>query len=357
MNNEKTEHPTHFANIQALRAVAVLLVLVLHTYAVEGKYFTKHAVPEILGIYGGCGVDLFFVISGFVMTTITRGQFGSGKMALIFLQRRLLRIYPIYWFYSLIVLIVMLVMPQWVNSSQENKIDALSSLLLLPTDALPLLIQGWTLTYEMFFYVVFAGLIAWLPERLFPVVLIAWSGLLCAFAYFLTWADYASPVLDVISDPLVLEFIAGCFCALWWRRIHVRQAVMCIVVGILFLVVVSLAGGQIGLDTVIQWRTLTFGFPAFLFVIAAASLEGHCRFTAPRLFCLLGDASYSIYLSHVLSISAVGRLYQRFAPTALPSVCGTLLCIFIALVAGYVSYKLIEQPVNLFLKRAASTTN
>src|ERR1700737_3097284 len=98
--NESNIKQQHFANIQALRAVAALIVVVFHLSYIESKYFPSHFVPAILGNCGMAGVDLFFVISGFVMMTVSSGHFGRSGAASDFLLRRAVRIYPVYWFYA-----------------------------------------------------------------------------------------------------------------------------------------------------------------------------------------------------------------------------------------------------------------
>ena len=114
-------------NLQALRGIAVLLVIAYHLTKIEGKYGHGEGIlPSFLTI-GMSGVDLFFVISGFVMVTVTRGWFQQKGKPVRFLYHRITRIYPVYWFYSLIVLAIYLVMPELVNSSQAGNIDLFSS--------------------------------------------------------------------------------------------------------------------------------------------------------------------------------------------------------------------------------------
>lgn len=354
---QKADNITYFKNVQALRAIAALLVLAFHTYAVEGKYFGSHAVPEVLGAFGTCGVDLFFVISGFVMTTVSRGQFGSRESATVFLKRRVLRIYPIYWFYSLIVLAVLVVMPQWVNASNGHHADVLRSFLLLPSESLPLILQGWTLKYEMFFYVAFAAILACVAERLLPVALVIWAAVTCGLAHWFGAEAATSPSLALVSDPLVLEFIAGCFCAIVWPVLRGALPTVFCLVGIGGFAASFVLGQRVGLDAVVQWRALYFGVPAFLMLLGVVSLEGGSGVASPRLLCDLGDASYSLYLSHVLVISAVGRVYARFLLPKLGVPAGAVLCISIAIVIGYLSYRLVERPLNELLKRALFRSN
>ena len=104
------------------------------------------------------GVDLFFVISGFVMVTITGNQFQRAGFVREFLFHRITRIYPLYWLFTLLALAVLLARPDMLKRSFEAQ-ELVRSVLLLPQDGLPLLMVGWTLIHEMYFYIVFSLLL------------------------------------------------------------------------------------------------------------------------------------------------------------------------------------------------------
>ena len=131
-------------NIQALRGIAVLSVVFFHLLTIEQKYGGSRTILPDLFQFGLFGVDLFFVISGFVMVTVTRGKFQIPRQALRFIYHRVARIYPTYWVYSILVLIVFLLQPSWVNNSLGNQVDILSSFLLFPSRNLPLVMVGWS---------------------------------------------------------------------------------------------------------------------------------------------------------------------------------------------------------------------
>ncbi len=124
-------------SIQILRALAILAVAWLHLTLIELKYgSTVPIIPSWLTHSFG-GVDVFFVISGLMMVIVTQGKFGSAKNALRFAFDRVVRIYPLYWFYTTIALVVYLINPKLVNSAQGNRVDILASYLLLPSDLTP----------------------------------------------------------------------------------------------------------------------------------------------------------------------------------------------------------------------------
>ena len=208
--------PVKFENIQALRGVAVLLVVLCHLQIIEQKYSHSQIVlPDWLS-YGIAGVDLFFVISGFVIATVTRGQFQSLPAAGHFIFQRVTRIYPPYWFYSTIVLIIWWYKPELVNSAQGNQVNVLASFLIIPQDLLPLVMVGWTLIHEMYFYLVITVFLPVVPERAFPVFLGLWALIVIAGSSFFIInfsSDYHATV-QVIFNPLTFDFIGGAAMAL-----------------------------------------------------------------------------------------------------------------------------------------------
>jgi len=161
------------------------------------------------------GVDLFFVISGFVMVTVTRGKFQQSRQAVTFLYHRISRIYPLYWFYSLLVLVVFLLQPSFFNSSQFGQVNILASLLILPQKHLPLLMVGWTLVHEMYFYLIFF-LLLFFPEKHLVKYIGLWTAIIVFLQLYIT--PVSLPALRLISHPLTIEFIGGCLLAICTRQ-------------------------------------------------------------------------------------------------------------------------------------------
>ena len=128
------------------------MVVVFHSLFINAKYVeSKNLLPEIFS-FGQTGVDLFFVISGFVMIIAFRNKFGKKGEIFKFLKGRFFRIYPTYWIYFLAVFLVFQIKPQIMNDSQGGNVDLTSSLLLLPASTLPLLMVAWSLIHEVWFY-------------------------------------------------------------------------------------------------------------------------------------------------------------------------------------------------------------
>lgn len=342
--------------IQALRALAVLLVASVHVVNAEARYGGGGAIlPQWLGLLGHMGVDIFFVISGFVMVTVTfarQERPGIGR----YIYHRITRIYPTYWFYSLIVLAVFLVRPEMVNSSQGSQVNILESFLILPQDRLPLVMVGWALEHEMYFYAAFA-LTLLMPRRALAPALTAWAaavGLGYYYAAVSSEVVLASPAIRLITHPLTFEFIVGCALAMAVHAGIRHGAKLALALGAA-LAAVSLAAiaTRLGEAAIVGWqRPLLYGAPAALMVYGAAAWEMGSRMNVPGMLVRIGDASYSTFLSHILVISLVGRLWQPFAG---PGMMDNLICtplMYVALLLfGELSYRLIEEPATKLFRK------
>jgi len=340
---------TRIDNIQALRGVAVLLVVCFHLGLSERKYSAADTLlPGVLQ-FGASGVDLFFVISGFVMVTVTRGKFRDRRQALVFLYHRVTRIYPLYWVYSLLALAVFLVQPSWVNSTQGNQVNLLASFLLLPSDKLPLVQVGWTLIHEMYFYLAYFLIMWLLPERALVSALAGWgAGVLLLN---LTVSP-GNPALDLVSHPLTFEFLGGCLVAVNYHRRDPgsrRGTALVIIAGVLF--AASVAGYEahryITGVAVPEgwWRALIDGLPAVGIVLGLTAAE-RTGVVLPSPLVQVGNASYSIYLSHLFALSVAGRIWQRvLAVGPLDNALFAVLASALVLLAGFASYRLVETPL------------
>ena len=331
-------------NIQALRGVAVLLVVFRHLLPVETKYAQfDYVVPELF-LIGASGVDLFFLISGFVMVSVTRSAFHSKGGIQKFLYHRIARIYPLYWFYTSIILCVYLVQPSFVNSSQGNQVNILASYLLLPQTLLPIVNVGWTLIHEMYFYFTFAVLL-FLPKNYLLPGLIGWGGLILIGSINLSGSD--NSFFDIYFSPLTLEFIIGCMMGILYYSGSIRGNANAIALIALALWTVGyyLFRETSGNGAPLGWmRVLVFGFPAALGFYAALLYEKNHGAIMPPWLCKIGDASYSIYLSHVLVLGVVGRFWSFFAFEGYwDNILMLPLMLIAVLVYGKVSYHYIEK--------------
>lgn len=336
--------------IQCLRALAAVAVVVSHCLLFEQKYEVGSPIAPHAVEYGMAGVDLFFVISGFIIATVTAGRFDRPGEAAHFLRQRFIRIYPIYWIYSLAVLAVFLVEPEIVNSN-HGKPDLLRSFLLLPQQNLPLLLVAWTLVYEMFFYLVFSLALFVLRESQLMLALLAWATIIVAGNLLIDAGDNA--FLNLVFSPLILEFIAGCFVAFTLPRLGSAAGLVCSALGLAGFVFGSAVLSASGIPFPLGWgRVLVYGTSSVFLVAGILGLErGRWRiFPGPAV--ALGDASYSLYLSHILVLAAVGHVWARLLAGGSPlnHVAALTVAIMLAITWGLLSFRLIERPLLQWLQ-------
>jgi exopolysaccharide production protein ExoZ len=321
---------TDFLSIQYLRGLAAAGVLLFHSSQRAGAAFGA----------GAAGVDVFFVISGFIMWTVSaRRTAGPGD----FLLRRAGRIAPLYWTVTLLVVGLDLLRPSLFPNMRLDVSHVVQSLLFLPHrdpmgEIAPVIVPGWTLNYEAFFYVVFA-LTLLLPTGRRAWGLTAALGGLCLIGLFLPHGRWAA--IDTYTDPLVLEFVAGAWlakAAAAGRLGGLAAAWAAIGAGLLILAVVAVTGADVR-----GWaRLLYWGLPALLIVWGALSLEGAGRVPAWAPLKRLGDASYSIYLAHGLALSLAFKLIGGLG---LPVWAQVAIAAPFGVLAGLACYHLLERPL------------
>jgi peptidoglycan/LPS O-acetylase OafA/YrhL len=344
--------------VQALRAIAVLMVVAVHIgnpYGFEPRYLVGDRLLGWVNVPGRAGVDLFLVISGLIMTITTWNVDRGVESSKRFLVRRFRRIYPIYWVVSILVLGVFLVRPDLVNEHSPHSPEVLQSFLLLPQPGLPLLAVGWTLTLEMYFYLVFAAALL-AGRRWLPWILGGWGAVSLALA--LTLQGTTVPVLQLLANPLSLEFVLGVAVGnLVMRRPPVAPAAL-LGGGIVLMAVGVVIAPSIDSTNLDSWyRLIVIGPAAALIVLGAIGLERQRRLIAPRLMQYLGDASYSIYLWHTLLLVAAGRALAWLLPGNGPWHAVLLIAVPLGVLAAtVVLYELIERPLLRLLAQRRTRT-
>ncbi len=318
--------------------MAALLVLLSHLVQIEGRTVDAPILPESF-TYGMLGVDLFFVISGFIMVFVTRDWDKPGRVG-EFLFSRAARIYPLYWFVSAAVFAVWIIRPELVFSSSPNQPNPLNSVLLFPSFAYPLLEVGWTLVYEMGFYFIFALLLL-LPGRFRPFGLLVWAGTV-AVGLSLGWQT-ANAVAFHLINPLSFQFLAGAAMGLAFLRWDGSALLgwILFIAGGLSLGLWLVIGGAVFDD---GWaRVIRFTPPAAALVLGAALLDRH-GVSASKYWVRLGDWSYSLYLTHLLSLVLVSKLW-RVLDLGLSPVFLLIAVVFAIIIAG-LTYRIVEAPLH-----------
>lgn len=316
-------------SIQYLRGLAAFGVLLFHAADRSGGAF---------GV-GAAGVDVFFVISGFIMWVVTcRRSPSPGD----FLLRRIQRIVPLYWGVTLAVAAAAVAIPGAFPAMRPTLSHLTQSLFFVPhrDDAgliAPLIVPGWTLNYEMFFYLLFAtALLA--PVRLRPWLL---TGALAGLALLRPLGDATDPLWATYTNPLLLEFGAGVWLGKAWSDGRLPgPGVAWTLMGLGFLGFAAGAASGIDVD---RARVLFWGLPALALVTGAVSLERGGPLPHWWPLRALGDASYSLYLVHGLAISAAVRLLQ-IVGVETPALTFTV-SVGVGVFAGLLAYQLAEKPL------------
>lgn len=324
-------------SLQYLRAVAALMVVAFHATEKLGAMTGNDDAPTFTA--GLAGVDIFFVVSGFIMLATTRGK---DVTPADFARRRFERIVPLYWLLTALVLVVVLSRPGLLATATFDGAHVAASFLFVPwphpaMDAhLPLLVPGWTLNYEMAFYILFAASLL-LPARWRVAALVAVLSA-AAFAGLFVTAD---TILAFYTDPIILEFAAGLLLASVWQRglAISRISALCLVgIGLLLLYLGS------GSDLP---RVVWAGIPALLIVTGVVHADGTTDQPPLRLPMLLGDASYSIYLSHVIALPVLGKAWiaAGYGAAGLEGPAFLALALIVSAMVGAGFYGAAERPL------------
>jgi exopolysaccharide production protein ExoZ len=344
--------PTEFTarrlvTIQILRGVAALMV-VFHHVQDQSPGFKELWPTEV----GQAGVDIFFVISGFVMVYVTRERERSAGQ---FLSMRAIRIIPIYWFYTLAAASLMLVLPQIFRSNELSARHVLLSLLFVPhytetTGTSPIVKQGWTLNYEVFFYVIFAIAMAISARRRVQLSACVLVGL-AAIGYSTHALHLQLGTVAFYLQSIILEFAIGMIIATLFIRGKLRH------LGAKVGIPLALAGfgAMIALDPFYSdsMRVFVYGVPASAIVIGALAIDNHAGSYRLPILQFTGDASYSIYLVHGFPVAALRTIWKH-GPLPLSGWFSFVLFFAISVIAavamGAASYYTIEKPSLKYLR-------
>ena len=337
--------------LNALRGPAALLVLFYHVRQIAARDMGSSGIFEFWR-FGHAGVDLFFVISGFVIYLVHRGDVARPQAAATFLKRRLIRVYPPLWVVTTGVLIGALITAHAVRPEKLNLMFVVKSYLLWPIQgALPLVPPAWTLSHEVKFYLFFAAAIA-LPRRVWKPLLVAIFAGSVVVGLCEMWMPDALPfALTFVLSPYNLEFAAGTAVAALVLARTPTALPLWGVLGVCIWIVAAAHDQSLAGPDVTQ--VIRYGLPSALIVLAVSARDLEFpEFNAPVLR-LLGDASYSIYLVHLPVIIVAIRLANGLhaGPTATTLVAVAV----IATIAGVAFHVAVERPVTRFLNRRFAT--
>lgn len=335
-------------SIQGLRGIAAVLVVAYHAaFATQSNGWTTGYNGLLLG-WASLGVDIFFVISGAIMAITTYDRPSGLDSAASFVRSRIVRIVPLYWLLTSVQLVSQVYGAKYRGSGFDGW-HALASYLFVPSvnkftgSILPTLAPGWTLVYEMWFYAIFA-LSMFGPKKWRATGIAAFFCASSLIGIFVV----GGPVVSAYTSPLLLEFVFGCFIGFAYRRGLLLSKTMSnamLLVGIFALALstqtVSITEGN---------RFLYWGVPSALIVAGAIFLERTAGFRQFRLFEVLGDASYSIYLSHAvfqhIMVMAAVKLDHGHK---IPADVVWMFLLLGSTIVGCLCYRTIEKPLGAWL--------
>jgi peptidoglycan/LPS O-acetylase OafA/YrhL len=339
---------SQYGSVQAMRALSVIGVVLFHVAMRHRQDISDVSAALVypLSLFGHCGVDLFFLISGFIIATVNWQNFAKPSKIFDYALKRLIRIYPIYWLTGAFILI-------FGFAPGIGTKALVGALLLLPHYASSINQVAWTLSYEVIFYITFAFFL-FCPRRYLPVCLGVWFCLI-AFAQRFPGPHNGFATLQNFLRPLNLEFVLGVSIALLIHnnRLFKRPRLL-ILLGVLGIAMAA-AWKHFGQNPYPEFdgnvRALIFGLPSAFILYGFITLEILERSIYSKLILLIGDASYSIYLVHfvlvqVLMLNPIARSFKD----PFTFLLWEAFVVVLVVIAGVLTHLKLEKPTMNALK-------
>jgi len=346
--------------LQVFRGLAAFLVVAYHLTRSGQNYFSTDFLGRVFES-GDVGVDFFFVLSGFIITYVHFEDLVARDNVFSFLKKRVVRIYPIYWIIATGYLFLLLFVANGKTNHHDHQIDLQSvndwlyiagCYLLIPQEHDFFLGVAWTLSYEMLFYLVFMiGIVLGFKKARFLFVI--WAGVILLKIFI----EIVAPTVEIpgilILNVRIVEFLTGCMVAYLILKSHKISD---------YLLFPLLAMGVGSLVMFYPhwvakgWGILILALVNGLIIFRIVNLDLQRSIRYPKLFLLVGEASYSIYLSHIIFLSLFLRVFQvvvnKFGVTSYLAIqmVYTLILVF-SVIGGILIYKYIESPVLRYLNR------
>lgn len=332
-------------SLQALRAYAAISVMIGHSLL---EVLANFEIPPHFNEFPLlAGVDIFFVISGFIMFHTSQNLFGVVGSPLTFWHRRFIRIVPLYWLFTTLMVLTLLVLGSLVRATEFDLWNVISSYLFYPTERpggriAPVLSLGWTLNYEMFFYVLF-GIALLLPKKIGTI------SLLVALVLIVLAGNIFSPrdaALRFWSDSIILEFGFGVVLGIIYPILKQNQgkpaSILLIILGFSLLILLS----SFELP-----RFIMGGIPALLLVTGGLMLPSNIQEKTPNFVLLLGSSSYALYLCHRFILRLLTIVFDKIhvqPAVEIPMYVITALTLSVA--SSIAVFRYIETPILAALK-------
>ncbi len=324
-------------NLQALRGIAALLVVMHHSLAHFKAMGLSNPIFEFVALHGSLGVDIFFVISGYVMARTTSYVGHGPDVSRYFISKRFARIYLGYWpIFFIALLIYHFHSPEYLADKQLLQSF---SLLKFGNYAGLVITPAWSLTFELYFYLLISLFLTSKWIRPIPVFLLV-ALLIILKSVFTRLGD--NDLLDFFFSPYIFEFIAGYFIFCYWQYLSAKKWIY-----------VSLALGIIALSVGVQlgddhgyFRFAAIATFSASIVWLMLLLESHALITMRGLIKKVGDSSYTLYLTHTVLLGLFYSLGIRDYLVANDfALSGFIACIVFITFISWVFYIFIEAPL------------
>ncbi len=322
-------------SLQVLRALAAWLVVYHHYMQVFHSFNSTSSIGEFFSSRGGFGVDLFFVLSGFMMYLAASRPSTDGWS---FFIKRLFRVFPTYWFFTFVIIIAVALIPSAFIYNQYTAYTLIQSLLFIPHENVsglgiyPVLTVGWTLNYEVLFYSILAICLAIFKRKgiyiccalilLFPIV----------------FYSFDNVTMSVIKNPKMWQFVFGMAIGYIFLKYKIIE-IQLFKTGL-----ISLIAGGIVLSGIVGYGLIHTTISASLIVIGFILINNlfNEKNLLTQFLIKLGDYSYSTYLAHIL---VLGVLFNFFGGSLSPlkEVFVIILLSLITYIISHYSYKHIEN--------------
>jgi len=322
-------------SIQYLRAIAALMVVIHHANnshpwlfnPIEGYYFFSW------------GVHIFFVISGFIMYVAARNE-----KPFEFMRRRAIRVIPLYWCLT-IALFILNKKLYILSTTGEELSHILKSLAFIPhynhsnpAMVYPYLIPGWTLNYEMLFYLIY--FVALVSGRVLQTTSIMIIGLFLPGRLF----EFNTPVLLTYTSPMIVEFLIGVWVAWMYEKNYLHKYnIWLLPVGFIGMFLLQTFEGQFPL----VWGIIVCSSIIFIGAVSLGTKTPYNKFAK-----LIGDASYSIYLTHtVISLRIANKIMSRIPFEGwIQFISWVVLSLSVSIMVGVLVYLYFEKPLIKWLR-------
>ncbi|HGM5268475.1 acyltransferase family protein [Serratia nevei] len=319
-------------NIQILRALAVLMVIANHSSGLVYKYgFNADGFLQV-GHWGAYGVDIFFVISGYIMAMIDKVK---SKTPASFIKDRFVRIVPVYWIFTLLMIFMQAVYPEAFREGLFTNEQNISSMLfisyLLGYDY-PTIYVGWSLELEMTFYAIFA-LCLFIGNQFIKI------SLLVALIFILSFLGFMRPAAVEFSFGILLYYLANGLkienklSAFWFIPLIVTLVTMLMI-------------SDMPIDLVSWSRPLVIGTISFAMVAFSIA----CVDLRKGFFTYIGDASYSIYLVQVFSLPIIMKLSVKLLH-GMDGIYAFMISIIFTVLSGVIFHECVEKNIINLVKR------